>query len=268
MAAVPELSNEVMAYYSDNENDLFFEADGPQQTKCSFQDLDLSPLGDGGIQLKVSHQLYNSSFRRAVSVVVALEKLRKVPMVCPQDFQDDDLRSLFFFIFKEESIDCMWDGSYECDASLQSLHCRLRDINQKSLVLSGPHELQALHLNGQDVNQQVVFCMSFVPGDENIDKIPVALGIKEKNLYLSCVVKDKKPTLQLETFDPHGQSKKKIDRRFIFHKKEIRDKVEFESAMYPNWYISTSQADQTPVFLGSTKGGQDITDFTMEILTH
>ncbi|XP_008158481.2 interleukin-1 beta [Eptesicus fuscus] len=267
MAAVTELDSEMMAYYSDNENDLFFETDGPQQTKCSFQDPDLIPLGDGGIQLKVSHQLYNSSFRRAVSVVIAMEKLKKVPMVCPQDLQDDDLRSLFFFIFKEESIDCMWDDRYASDAPLQSLSCRLRDIHQKSLVLSGPHELQALHLNGQNVNQQVVFCMSFVPGDENIDKIPVALGIKEKNLYLSCVVKDKKPTLQLETFDPHGQSKKKIDRRFIFNKKEIRDKVEFESALYPNWYISTSQEEQMPVFLGSTKGGQDITDFTMEILT-
>lgn len=48
--------------------------------------------------------------------------------------------------------------------------------------------------------------MSFVPGDENIDKIPVALGIKEKNLYLSCVVKDKKPTLQLEVSE-HWQPK-------------------------------------------------------------
>lgn len=48
--------------------------------------------------------------------------------------------------------------------------------------------------------------MSFVPGDENIDKIPVALGIKEKNLYLSCVVKDKKPTLQLEVSE-HQQPK-------------------------------------------------------------
>lgn len=53
-----------------------------------------------------------------------------------------------------ESIDYMWDDSYESDAALQSLNCRLRDINQKSLVLSGPHELQALHLNGQNVNQQ------------------------------------------------------------------------------------------------------------------
>lgn len=53
-----------------------------------------------------------------------------------------------------ESIDCLWDDSYQSDASLQSLSCRLQDINQKSLVLAGPHELQALHLNGQNVNQE------------------------------------------------------------------------------------------------------------------
>lgn len=44
----------------------------------------------------------------------------------------------------------------------------------------------------------VVFHMSFVHGDESNNKIPVVLGIKQKNLYLSCVMKDGKPTLQLE----------------------------------------------------------------------
>ncbi|KAM5318715.1 interleukin-1 beta [Glossophaga mutica] len=267
MAAVPELAGEMMAYYSDNENDLFFEADGPQETKCSFQNLDLSSLGDESIQLKVSHQLYNSSFRRVASVIVAVEKLRKVPIVCSQDFQDDDLRSLFFFIFKEESIDSMWDDTYVCDAPLQTLNCRLHDINQKSLVLSGPHELQALHLTRQNMNQGVVFCMRFVPGEENNDKIPVALGIKEKDLYLSCMIKDGKPTLQLETLDPKAQLKKKMEKRFVFNKTEIMGKVEFESAQYPKWYISTSQAEQMPVFLGNVRGGQDITDFTLEILS-
>lgn len=168
----------------------------------------------------------------------------------------------------EEPITYLYGDSYECDALLQTLNCTLRDVHQKSLVLSGPHELQALHLNTHDTSQQVVFCMSFVPGDENIDKIPVALGIKEKNLYLSCVMKDKKPILQLETLDPNSQSMKKIDKRFVFNKTEIKDKVEFESALYPNWYISTSQEERMPVFLGSSRGGQDITDFTMEILPH
>lgn len=46
--------------------------------------------------------------------------------------------------------------------------------------------------------------MSFVQADENNDKIPVALGLKEKNLYLSCVMKDSKPTLQLEVSEHQG----------------------------------------------------------------
>lgn len=53
-----------------------------------------------------------------------------------------------------EPLSCTWDDGYVCDALLQSLSCRLRDINQKSLVLSGPHELQALHLNRQDASRQ------------------------------------------------------------------------------------------------------------------
>lgn len=58
-------------------------------------------MDDGGIQLRVSRQFYNTSFKQVVSVVVATEKLRKMPIVFSQDFQDDDLRSLFFIIFEE-----------------------------------------------------------------------------------------------------------------------------------------------------------------------
>lgn len=54
-----------------------------------------------------------------------------------------------------------------------------------------------------------------------------------------------------------------MEKRFIFNKIEIKTKVEFESAQFPNWYISTSQAEHKPVFLGSNSG-QDIIDFTME----
>lgn len=50
----------------------------------------------------------------------------------------------------------------------------------------------------------VVFCMSFVQGDESNDKIPVALGLKEKNLYLSCVMKGDRPILQLEVSGYQG----------------------------------------------------------------
>ncbi|KAL2774201.1 interleukin-1 beta proprotein [Daubentonia madagascariensis] len=267
MAAVPELASEMMAYYSGNEDDLFFEVDGPKQMKCSLQDLDLC-LPDGGIQLHVSHQHCNKSFRQVVSVIVAVEKLKNKPVLCPEAFQDGDLSAFFPFIFEEEPIIFdTWDDDFMCDASVRSLNCTLQDAQQKCLVMSGPYQLKALHLQGQDLNQQVVFSMSFVQGEESNDKIPVALGLKEKNLYLSCVMKDEKPTLQLESVDPKSYPKRKMEKRFVFNKIEIKNKLEFESAQFPNWYISTSQAQNMPIFLGNTTGGQDITDFTVQFLS-
>lgn len=72
-------------------------------------------------------------------------------------------------------------------------------------------------------------------------------------------------SILLQTVYLEDQSK--MDRRFVFNKTEIKGKVEFESALYPSWYISTSQMEQMPVFLGRSRGGQDITNFTMEVLS-
>lgn len=71
----------------------------------------------------------------------------------------------------------------------------------------------------------------------------------------------------LQDVDPNSYPKRDMEKRFVFYKTEIKNRVEFESALYPNWYISTSQAEQKPVFLGNSKGRQDITDFTMEVLS-
>lgn len=264
MATVPELNCEMAAFDSE-ENDLFFEADGPQKMKECFQALDLG-CPDESIQLQISQQHFDKSFRKAVSLIVAVEKLWQLPVSCPWNFQDEDPRTLFSFIFEEEPILYdSWDDDdlLVCDVPIRQLHCRLRDEQQKCLVLSDPCELKALHLNGQNINQQVVFSMSFVQGETSNDKIPVALGLKGKNLYLSCVMKDGTPTLQLESVDPKQYPKKKMEKRFIFNKIEVRTKVEFESAQFPSWYISTSQAEHKPVFLGNGNG-QDIVDFTME----
>ena len=46
------------------------------------------------------------------------------------------------------------DDALLCDAPLRYLDCKLRDVNQKSLVLYNSYELRALHLNGNSVNQQ------------------------------------------------------------------------------------------------------------------
>ncbi|VTJ83268.1 Hypothetical predicted protein, partial [Marmota monax] len=264
MAAVPELANEMMAYHSD-ENDLFFEVDGPKHMKCNWQDLYLGSV-DEGIQLQISQLHLNKSLQQVVSLVVAVEKLRILPGA--QAPRGEDLHTCLSLIFEEEPIFCdSWDDDgYEYDAAVPVLNCRLRDVQQKSLVLSDPCELKALHLNGPNLRQQVVFSMSFVLGEGNDSKTPVALGIKGKNLYLTCVMKGDKPTLQLESVDPKSYPKKRMEPRFVFNKIEVKDKVEFESAQFPNWYISTSQAEHLPVFLGNNSG-QDITDFTMEFVS-
>nr|AGX85869.1 IL-1 beta [Pseudois nayaur] len=265
MATVPEPINEVMAYYSD-ENELLFEADGPKQMKSCTQHLDLGSMGDGNIQLQISHQLYNKSFRQVVSVIVAMEKLRS--RAYEHVFRDDDLRSILSFIFEEEPV--IFETSSDellCDAAVQSVKCKLQDREQKSLVLDSPCVLKALHLLSQEMSREVVFCMSFVQGEERDNKIPVALGIRDKNLYLSCVKKGDTPTLQLEEVDPKVYPKRNMEKRFVFYKTEIKNTVEFESVLYPNWYISTSQIEEKPVFLGRFRGGQDITDFRMETLS-
>lgn len=267
MAAVPELSCE-MAYYSRNENDPFFEAeDGSQLLKCCYQDPDARLWKNNGLKLQFSHQCYNKKLRHVVSVIVAVERLTSILVPDSDTFQDDDLRSIFSIIFEEEPIECNKDG-FVCDAPLQQMPCRLRDIEQKCLVLPpGEFQLQALHLTTEFLKRQAVFYISLVEGTESENKIPITLGIKDKNMYLSCKEIDGRPTLYLERVDPNNHPKWKMEPRFIFNKTEINDKVEFESALYPTWYISTSQAEKMPVFLGNTKGGQDITDFCMETLS-
>ncbi|XP_055984660.1 interleukin-1 beta [Sorex fumeus] len=266
MAAVPELSCQ-MACNSHNESNLFFEAeDSPQPLECFSQDLDLNLSKDSSLQLQFSHQCYNKKLRHVVSVIVAVERLKSFLVPDSEVFQDDDLRSIFSIIFEEEPIECDEDN-YLCDAPLQMMQCRIRDVQQKCLVLSPAYQLHAVHLTTESLNKQAVFYISLVEGEEHEHKIPVALGLKDKNMYLSCAMIDGKPTLHLERVDPNNYPKWKMEKRFVFNKTEINDKVEFESALFPTWYISTSQDEQSPVFLVNTKGGQDITDFSMESLS-
>lgn len=252
----------MMDYYSAEEDYLLFEADGPKQTKSFYQDVDFcSP--DKGIQLQISHQSYDKSFKKFVSVIVAVEKLKKTLVPCPQDFQDIDLSILFSLIFDEKPISSgEWDDLLECDAHVKSINCKLEDSEEKSLVLSDPQVLKAIHLQKHNQHQEVVITMSIVQGDENSEKTPVVLSLKGKNLYLSCIMQDNKPTLQLEKLDPKHYPRKKMEKRFVFNRTEIGTKLEFESALFPTWYISTTRAENMPVYLGKNDGSQDLTDFT------
>ncbi|XP_068943634.1 interleukin-1 beta [Petaurus breviceps papuanus] len=270
MAMVPEMTCEEVDFYRDSDDTQFYEADGPNQKKGYFQYPDLcskeSLLGEDDIQLKFTTQPHQ--FHRTVLVVVAIEKMKHLNRLCSQYFQDNDLMSIFTSIFQEEPITFSSCDIFESDSTFRlvsSRDCTIQDINQKCLALSNASELQALHLNGRNISQQVIFSMKNLLGEIGSQKTHVVLCIKKNNLYLSCVKRGEKPILQLEQIANFPSNN--VEKRFIFNKMEINHTTEFESAEYPNWYISTSQLDDQPVFLGNMRGGKDITDFILEDLS-
>ncbi|XP_027717039.1 interleukin-1 beta [Vombatus ursinus] len=269
MAMVPEITCEEVDFYRDNDESQFYEADGPNQKKGYFQYPDLcskeSPLEEDVIQLKFTSLPHQ--FHQTVMVVVAIEKMRHLNGFCSQLFQDNDL-NIFTSIFQEEPVTVKSCDIYESDSTFQfisSQDCTIQDINQKCLALSKTSELQALHLNGRNISQQVIFSMKYLLGEIGSQKTYVVLCIKKNNLYLSCVRRGEKPILQLEQITNFPSTN--VEKRFIFNKIEINNTTEFESAEYPNWYISTSQLDDQPVFLGNIRGGKDITDFILDDLS-
>ncbi|XP_043843887.1 interleukin-1 beta [Dromiciops gliroides] len=270
MAMVPEITCDMEYIYRDDDDSQFYEADGPNPKKGHLQYPDLcsgaSLLEEDDIQLKFTSQPHR--FHQTVVVVVAIEKMKHLNGSCAQLFRDNDLMNIFTSIFQEEPITFESCNIYESDSVFQfssSQDCTIQDINQKCLTLSNASELKALHLNGYNINQKVIFSMNYFIGDIGSQKIHVVLCIKKNNLYLSCVMHNGKPTLQLEQIAHFPR--RNVERRFIFNKTEINHKTEFESAEYPNWYISTSQLDEQPVFLGNIRGGQDITNFILDDLS-
>ncbi|XP_038609673.1 interleukin-1 beta-like [Tachyglossus aculeatus] len=287
MARVPDQSSDLMDCYSGDGEEQFYEDNGPSQVKSGFQDLkartcqearacqedDCSPC-QMGIELKVTELSSSRGFRRAVVLVVAMEKLKRQVVACDMSFMDRDLMDIFTTIFKEEPVSCTsWEQTLVTDSIYHYLRCQevtIWDQEHKSFTLNtmaNPCELRALHLIGANATQEVKLNMNFYYKTEHpagpTVKQPVTLGIKGGNpgsLYLSCVKKGDKPTLQLEVVN-QSDLEGKNQERFIFNKSTEGTSTTFESAAYPNWYISTSREEDEPVFLGASKGEEAITNF-------
>ncbi|NXY92174.1 IL1RA protein, partial [Alcedo cyanopectus] len=128
------------------------------------------------------------------------------------------------------------------------------DIDQKCFVLESPTQLVALHLQGPSANQKVKLNIALYrprasQGGPGTRGMPVALGIKGYQLYMSCVMSGTKPTLQLEEAD----IRKDIDSveltRFIFYRLDspTEGTTRFESAAFPGWFLCTSLQPRQPV---------------------
>ncbi|XP_074054419.1 interleukin-1 beta [Macrotis lagotis] len=267
MAMGTETPYDKMEYYRENDDSQCYKIDGPNQRKGFFQDTSLSSsenlLEENKIQVKFIDQPHR--FHQTVVVIISIERMKHLSESCSKIFKDCDLINIITSIFQEELVSFGKCDPYESDfAFLSSHNCTIQDINQKHLALTSASELQALYLNGRNINQQVIFSMRHYVNEIGSRKTYVVLGIKKNNLYLSCGVREGIPILQLEQMDSFPRNN--VEERFIFNKREINQKIEFESVKYPNWYISTSQSNGKPVFLGNTRGGTEITTFTLHEL--
>ncbi|XP_035757547.1 interleukin-1 beta isoform X1 [Egretta garzetta] len=235
------------------------------------------------IQLMVTNGHPVRTFRRAAILVVAMTKLLKRP--AHKDFADSDLGDFLDDLFEPVSFQQI-EGSYAgapVYRYTRSQSFDILDIDQKCFVLESPTQLVALHLQGPSAGRKVKLNIALYrprssQGGPGTGRMPVALGIKGYQLYMSCVMSGSKPVLQLEVsggsqrlhplwgwgFHPtlipvsppwlqEADIRRDIESmeltRFIFYRLDspVQGTTRFESVAFPGWFICTSLQPRQPV---------------------
>ncbi|XP_067396365.1 interleukin-1 beta-like [Emydura macquarii macquarii] len=274
MAAVPDVQEEVMEFCSVNE-EQFYEADRPYLGKSSARDpspCTLSQTCGLDIQLKFTEQTCLQPFRRSVVLVIATEKMKRKSKARP--FTDDDLRGIFDTVFETVSFDTH-NVTYAVNSIyrfFRSISYEIRDTDQKSFKLEAPAQLVAMHLQGPNIRHQVKLNMALYRPKSGTSRqssrFPVALGIKGRSLYMSCVNNGSQPVLQLEEADILKDIDEAQLERFIFYKVEAESTARFESAAHRGWYICTSPQNNQPVSVTDRLGEVFITDYILTQTKH
>ncbi|NXX86563.1 IL1B protein, partial [Urocolius indicus] len=207
-----------------------------------------------GIQVTVTKGHRASSFRRAAVLVVAVTKLLKQPT--HKEFADSDLGSFLDEIFEPVTFQKM-ESSYAgapVYRYTRSQSFDILDIDHKCFVLESPTQLVALHLQGPSAGRKVKLNIALYrprssQGGPGSGRVPVALGIKGYQLYMSCVMSGTEPTLQLEEADIRRDIESVELTRFIFYRLDSPSEgtTRFESAAFPGWFICTSLQPRQPV---------------------
>ncbi|NXH23115.1 IL1B protein, partial [Bucco capensis] len=250
MAFVPDL--DVLESSSMNEETFY----GPdclclQKKPC----LELETTSRGvSIQVTVTKGHSTKTFRQAAILVAAMTKLLKQP--AHKDFADSDLGDFLDDIFEPVSFQAI-NGSYTgapVYRYTRSQSFDILDIDHKCFVLESPTQLVALHLQGPSAKQKVKLSIALYrprssQGGPVTGQVPVALGIKGYQLYMSCVMSGTKPTLQLEEADIRRDIDSMELTRFIFYRLDspAEKTTRFESAAFPGWFICTSLQTRQPV---------------------
>ncbi|NXK82138.1 IL1B protein, partial [Amazona guildingii] len=246
MAFVPDL--DVLESSSLNE-ETFYGPDCLCLQKKPRLDLEVASPGVD-IQVTVTKGHPARTFHQAAVLVAAVTK------PAHKEFADSDLGGFLDDIFEPVSfqrINSSYAGApiyrYTRSQSFDIL-----DIDQKCFVLESSTQLVALHLQGPSAGRKVKLNIALYrpqssPGGPGTGRVPVALGIKGYQLYMSCVMSGAEPVLQLEEADVRRDIESVELTRFIFYRLDspTEGTTRFESAAFPGWFICTSLQPRQPV---------------------
>ncbi|KAG8574584.1 hypothetical protein GDO81_009234 [Engystomops pustulosus] len=211
-----------------------------------------------------------SSFRKAIMLVVVVEKLKGKTRSEKQDFFGDD--DLLNHILVEEDITC--DEIQTYDARLSKFQYNkttvhiIRDHRQKCLALQQFQDnarLVSLFLQGQNIEREAkINVNSYITAPFDVNKRPVTLGIAGSKFYLCCSAEEgsQDPVLCLKEVDNIKDIKNDDLLPFMFFKKPSSGVFNsFESAAFPSYCISTSQQENQQVQLKPQESQVFLQDF-------
>ncbi|NXL53777.1 IL1B protein, partial [Podilymbus podiceps] len=250
MAFVPDLD---MLESSSLNEETFYGPNCLCLQKKPRLDLEVT-LPEVGIQVLLTKGHPTRTFRQAAVLVVAMTKLLKQPV--HKDFTDSDLAGFLDDIFEPVSFQ-QTEGSYAgapVYRYTRSQSFDILDIDHKCFVLESPTQLVALHLQGPSAGRKVKLNIALYrprlsQGGPGTGRVPVALGIKGYQLYMSCVMSGAEPMLQLEEADVRRDIESAELTRFIFYRLDspAEGTTRFESAAFPGWFVCTSLQPRQPV---------------------
>ncbi|NXA15809.1 IL1B protein, partial [Sapayoa aenigma] len=223
-----------------------------------------------GIRVTVTKGHPARTFRQAAVLVVAVTKLLKQPV--HKDFADSDLGSFLDDIFEPISFQHI-TGSYTGAPVFRYTRSQsfdILDIDHKCFVLESPTQLVALHLQGPSARRKVKLNIALYrprssQGGLGSGRVPVALGIKGYQLYMSCVMSGTEPVLQLEEADVRRDIETVELTRFIFYRLDspAEGTTRFESAAFPGWFVCTSLQPRQPVGITNTPDQVNIATYEL-----
>ncbi|XP_053573750.1 interleukin-1 beta [Bombina bombina] len=226
-------------------------------------------------EIKNSRQESPYSFRKTVVLVMVVEKWKR-EAERSKEFSDFDLLDLLNTICIEEDISYnKTEFTFSSGSAYRyftSVDYRIKDSSNKSLALQDFHgnaKLVALYLQGINTQREEKIKMAFYTARSinKATKQPVALGLKERNLYLSCVSTENGPELCLEEVRDVRKISSSELQRFVFLRYEnspnSSTKSSFESAAFPGWYISTSQHENEILQMARQEDQKSLHEFNL-----